>query len=156
MAGIRSIISPQRTRLRVFLLAGLAVFLLGAGLVGCGGPSFDYTGTWEGQRMIKAREGEDQTVLNTLGKVKIIIKSTGSFEMFEAGLLKTGNVFFGGDKATMRITHIMDRPIAEYGDGAAKQNIDISLEPQKDGTLKYTDPNGFDERPLILTRQTQP
>lgn len=157
MAGIGSIISLQRTWLRVFVPVAGTLVLLASLLAGCGGATFDYVGKWEGMRKLEAKPGQDQRILNSLAMVKITVNADGTFDMFEAGLKKSGNVYFGTNQATLRVTRIMDVSVREYlGDEAGKQHIDISLIPQKDGALKYIDPKGFDTEPIILRREAKP
>ncbi len=153
MAGIGSIISPHWTRVRVFLPVAAIVFLLAFVEIGCGSNSFNYVGTWEGRREGKTPQGADPLVMNTLLKIKIVINPDGTFDMFEAGLPKSGNVYFGTEQATLRVTRIMDEPIAEYLKNQEDKQIEIALKPQKDGTVLYEDPNGFDVNPVILSRQ---
>ena len=147
MAGIgRSISGAWRA-------GGLGLIALVALLASSCGSSFPWPGHWVGQRNLPLPEGGDPGILATIGKVDLILKENGRFELLEGGLPKSGTFRTEGNRAFLKITHFMDRPIEQQGDAAMKMNQEIELSAQKDGTIVYDDPGGLVKEKVTLIRQ---
>jgi hypothetical protein len=153
MAGIRPIISGGR------LLTLLCLLLL----TGCSKADPKWIGTWTGNIKLKPLPGQNETMINTLGKVEVTIHPDRTFDLFESGLPKAGTVSYSNGKAYLKIETLMGKPIEGEGDAAVKMNHDITLTLLDDNTLQYVDPgsprrdpDGTMPEPLKLERKTQP
>jgi hypothetical protein len=145
MAGIGPIISAGRA---VFLGGVLALTLLACSR---SGPTFQWEGTWRGQRPIP-NAGDNPTVAATLGRVEVTLHPNGTFDLFEAGLPKSGSFRVHEGVALLKVDRFLDRPIADQGSAAEAMNEELRLAPLKDGALLYSDPRGFDREPIRLER----
>ena len=153
MAGICPIISGGR------VLAVLCLLLL----AGCDRPDPKWIGTWTGNLYLKALPGQNQSMINTLGKIEVTIHPDRTFDLFESGLPKGGTVSYSSGKAYLKIETVMNKPLSEQGEVAVKMNHDITLRFIDDNTVEYVDPgsprrnpDGTAPEPVKLERKTQP
>lgn len=127
---------------------------------GCGS-SERFVGKWQGERDVRAQPGADPYIVKTLSRIRITITDKGTFEMQDAGMPKTGTVRVGSKDgktvAFLKIDAIMDRPLAEQPRTTQDRNSqEIELTLQPDGTATYVDPQGFEEKPVVMKRESQP
>lgn len=116
------------------------------------GPGFDYNGTWEGNRRL-SNPGADPDALYTLGWVQLTIKDS-RFNLLEGGMATGGPVRFEGDHIVLhRETILNNQPIGRAGPDAEKKYPDISVTPQKDATLLFSNPAAIDGKPVVLMRK---
>lgn len=145
---------PADRPARRAVLWALAVLLAWVG-AGCNG-SAQFQGRWVGERDIPVPEGGDRALAATIGRVRLEIKPNGRFDLVEAGMPKSGRVRYADGRAFLRIERIMHDPIEKLSPHVARENHEIVLTVQRDGTLLYDDPRGFDPEPLVLRRETKP
>jgi hypothetical protein len=152
MAAIRSIIA----------CAALSAALL-TGLSGCASNRFGWTGTFEGNYALKAKPGEDQYTLNSISKVRVVIKENDTFDLLQGGMQYDGTIHFEDGKAKLKIEKMAGRPIEALGDVAVKMNEPLVLTPVDKDTVTFEDPLGQvrDDKgdkvpPLRLKRVPQP
>lgn len=122
-------------------------------LAGCSGPSFQWSGHWKGRRDLKAKPGENEAVLNSIAKIDLKLDPNGTFELLEGGAPKEGDYRTEGTSAILKVKTFFGRPIEAQGEVAVKLNQEILLKAQKDGTIVFSDPAGFTEESIVLTRQ---
>lgn len=137
------------------LLLGLILIWFGVVLSACNG-SAQFQGSWRGDRDIPVPPGKDTALAATIGRVRLEIKPNGTFTLVEAGMPKFGRVRYADGNAYLRIERIMHDPIEKLSPSVARENHEIVLRLQRDGTLLYHDPRGFDPEPLVLRRETKP
>jgi hypothetical protein len=125
-------------------------------LCACGGSSFEFEGSWRGDRAIEAQPGQDPAIAKTLGRISLTITPDGRFEMFEGGVPKGGSFWVENGTGKLKVETYFDRPIEEAGKEVLLRNAVIDLVPQKDGSLQFVDPEGFDKTHPILKRETKP
>lgn len=129
-----------------FALGGILVLVAGCS------PSFDWSGSWTGNRNLPTKPGQNPSIAYTIGKVDLTIEPSGRFTLIEGGVPKTGTASLSDQKAELRIETYMDRPIARLGSGAEAMNQPVILRAQKDGSITLVDPTGFDPAPIVLRR----
>ncbi|HVT13032.1 MAG TPA: hypothetical protein VHE55_12275 [Fimbriimonadaceae bacterium] len=127
----------------------LAPLLLFA-LVGCGGPEFQYNGSWKGNRNLKL-SNVDRYTTYTLGDVSLTIKDN-KFDLTEEGIPTSGSVSYAGSHIELHTQYIMNVSIAHEGGDADSNHPTIVVTPQKDGTLLLDDPRAPDGKPVALKR----
>lgn len=110
-----------------------------------------WEGTWRGQRPLP-NVRDNPTVAATLGRVEVTLHPNGTFDLFEAGLPKSGTFRVEGEEALLKVERFLDRPLSEQGSSAEAMNAEIRLRPLPDGALLYSDPRGFDPAPLRLEK----
>ncbi len=123
-------------------------------LAACSGPKLD--GRWVGDRELRTPPGGDPLVASTLGKLILEFEPGDRFELRDSGLPKAGKVRYAGEKAYLRVDTFFGKPIETQGDEVAARNAEIELTPQKDGSLLYYDPKGYDGKSVVLRRESQP
>lgn len=156
MAAITRIISATllAAPLRLVIVAGL----LAAGSLyvqGCA-PKGDLVGTWVGHRDLLVPPGHDPHVVRSIARVELRLHANGEFELFEGGVPKTGKYRVSGNTAYLKVLTFFDRPIEELGKAAIEANQEIEASLQRDGSLRFWDPKGYEKLPVILRRETQP
>lgn len=147
MAAMRNRI-PSRTQIGLVLFATLA-------LAGCG-RTFDFQGVWKANRNLPTPPGGDPAIAKTLGAIRLEILGNGRFTLLEGGVPKEGSISYREGKAFLNVDTYMDRPIEDAGPQVVAQNVPIELAPQPDGSITLTDPKGFDPKPIVLKRESQP
>ena len=129
------------------------VFALVLASMGCGGPSFNFEGHWSGKRNLPRRPGDDDVILNTISKVDVDVKPDGKFDLFDAGMPKSGRYRTEGLKAFLKVETIMERPVEEHGTASVEMNKEIQLMAQKDGSIVFSDPGAAWQEPVKLVRE---
>jgi hypothetical protein len=134
----------------------ITVALLSLGLLAlsCSGGNDKWFGTWEGTMHRADPSTPDDDVKRTVNYLKITILPDGTFHMLESGLNKSGTHNLGSDKAFLTVKRVLDRPI-QSGTGTDRENQDLVLEWQEDGSVLWHDPRGFDDDPVRLSLKTQ-
>jgi hypothetical protein len=122
----------------------------------CGCSRYDFVGQWQGNRNLRTSKGENNRVLQTMGRIELDIHTGGRFDMFEGGYPKDGLVSYRGGKAYLNVRQVMGQPIEKLGSSAVKMNKEMVLTPVDSNHISIWDPSGFDEKPLVLTRILQP
>ncbi len=140
---------------RIISVAVLALGLTLTALVGCESQSQKWYGDWEGD-LQRADPIPGNDVVTTINKVRLTILPNGTFELLRSGINESGTHRLGKDRAFLTITHVLGRPVGQLGTGAEKMNKDLTAVWQSDGSVLLSDPGGFDERPVRLTRREQP
>lgn len=136
--------------LPVVNLARFAPALVLVAIVGCGGPEFRYNGSWKGNRNLNL-PNVDRYTAYTAGDVRLTIKDN-KFDLSESGIPTSGDVSYVGDHIELTTKFIMNVSIAHEGADADKKHPEITVTPQKDGTLLFDDPMAPDGKPVALTR----
>ena len=132
-------------------------FLVGAVLLtGCSSGAGHFIGAWRGSRNLKAGPNDDQVLLNSVSRIDLDIHDDGTFLMIDAGAPKTGTVSYREGKAFLHVETFMNRPISEQGIGAIKMNQDWIVTSRTGDSLEVRDPGGFDLKPVIMKRRSQP
>lgn len=137
--------------LPVVNLARMAPALVLLALAGCGGPQFQYNGSWKGNRNLNLPDVDRYTAY-TAGDVHLTIRDN-KFDLSESGIPTSGEVSYEGDHIALRTKFIMNVSIAHEGADADKKHPEITVTPQKDGTLLFDDPMAPNGKPLKLARQ---
>lgn len=145
MAGIGPIISGGKALAR----SGLPLLLVLA--CACSAPRFQWEGAWRGERPIP-KEIDDPVIARTLARVEVTLHANGTFDLFEAGIPKSGVYRIVGGEALLKVKEFLNRPIAEQGSSAEAMNEEIRLKALPEGALLYSDPRGFDAAPIRLER----
>jgi hypothetical protein len=135
---------------RIISVAVLALGLSLLAVFGCENQSQKWYGDWVGNLN---RVDEVDDVARSINHIKLTIKPDGTFQLLRSGIGDSGSHQLGEDKAFLKITHHLDRPIQQMGPGAEKMNKDLILRWQDDGSITFEDPGGFDVGPVRLTRQ---
>lgn len=130
--------------------------MLGLSLFGCAGRNAEYYGSWIGTVDRADPDMPDDYIKKGVNTIRLEINDNGTFRMVDSMIPKSGTFKVGSEGAKLKITHVMERPISEMGDGAATMNKEISLVLKEDGTLVFTDPGGFDEGPVVMKKDSQP
>ena len=74
--------------------------------------------------------------------------------MTEAGIPFSGSIQYQDNKAYLKVETRFDRPIEKEAPEVQETfKKPIELTPQKDGTVGYVNPGGFDTSRLILKRE---
>jgi hypothetical protein len=146
MAGMDRIMTGRVAWAAFVLLAFAAL------LPGCGS-SYAFSGVWVGRRDLGNPKGVDPAVVNTVAMVHLEVRPNGTFELLEGGMPKSGTWRSDGEKAYLRVTHFMGRPIKDEGELAVRLNEEIVLEAKDASTASFTDPAGFREETIVLRRE---
>lgn len=136
---------------KILPLSGVCVLALLC-LFNCGGPSFNFVGEWRGFRDIKALPGEDPTILRQLAKLDLTIKPNGKFELIESGLPYEGNTREQGGSMYLRIQYVLGKSVESEPSYKKVGEIELELKPLESGKLQFTDPAGFDKKPIVMER----
>lgn len=102
----------------------------------------------------------NEVIAKTVNMVEVKIKPEGAFEMFEAGIPKSGTVKYIDGKAYLQVEEVLNQPIERQGDLAREFNSYIELKPIDPDHVLYSDPNeqrrlpdGSKPAPVRLERQ---
>ena len=132
-------------------------FFLGLVLVlpGCG-QSFNFNGTWKGNRNLAVKPGENPFALKTMGQVTLIVDRIG-FKLVEAGIPMEGTFRTENGKGYLKIESRLGTPITREPPEIQDQfKAEIVLTPRKDGKLDFFDPaNTFFPEPVPLVRERE-
>ena len=123
-------------------------------LCGCGG-AHQWYGEWQGDLQLVGNRIPDDPVKATINRIRLTLKPDGSFEMVRSGIPETGDFRSGGDRAFLTIKTRFGQPVSLSGPGTQAMNRDLTLDWQKDDSLLFTDPAGFDTHPVLLDRKAQ-
>lgn len=129
-------------------LAAGTVLCLILGLLGCQDGS-NWVGEWRGSREVLIPEGADPSVAQTLAKVKLTIKPSGSFDLTEEGFTKSGDSSLGDKWAELRVKRMLGRNIESLGDQAAQAGGTRRLTLKSENEVEMTR-QGYS--PVLLTR----
>lgn len=114
-------------------------------LLGCGNP-FPYQGHWRGNRNITPPDEASRDVAYQLGKVDLVVKPSGMFDLVEGGLPKSGRTRVENGVLKLIVTHVVDQPVP-----AGKEQILEVTGVDKD-TVVFADKLGADPIPVTLKR----
>lgn len=106
-------------------------------VAGCGGPRFNYEGTWRGTRKLAVVPGTDPGVAVQLQKVQVSVFGNDRFEMALNGLFAKGAVSYPEGKALLTPDQILDEPIDRQPPEIQKLLPQAKLVPAKDGTVRF-------------------
>lgn len=122
-------------------------------LSACGADERPFVGTWVGRRQIPNGKGLPKAIFNTLATVHLTITNDERFTLQDAGVPVAGTVSYEHGDAYLHSTTVMDQAL-ERQDPQTRQQYGspIRLAPVSDGTLRYSDPGGFDRDGIILSR----
>lgn len=141
--------------IRRFVYVGLPFLFTLMSAVSCG-PRFDYNGTWIGYRELKPGANEDPSAIRSISKVELTLKPDGTFELFQTGIPKSGNVAYGDGGARLDVRFIAQRSLSTMDPETAKRNQSLMIKPLENGSLEFLDPGDFDPRPIELIRKPKP
>jgi hypothetical protein len=133
----------------------VALLTLGLLALGCSDASKKWYGRWEGEADRVDPSMPQDDVRRSVNRIQIDIKPDGTFEMIDGPITKSGKHTLGGDKAFLTATKLVGKPI-EPGSGTDRENQDMVMEWQEDGSVLWHDPRGFDEAPVRLTLKSKP
>ncbi len=85
-----------------------------------------------------APPGADPLITDSLAKVKLSIKTDGSFRLVESTFDKEGIGSLGAKTGTLHIDRIMERPVGSLGPEGAKMAGDRQVVLNPDGTMNLT------------------
>jgi hypothetical protein len=139
MAAIGRIIA------RGAVIAGSFAALL-VGLYGCS-PSFNWEGTWKGDRAVRFVPGTSTDLQNSIKRVTLSINS-GRFQLVASGIPSDGLFHSTGKSASLETINLLGRP--------ADNSPAIHLKENADGTITMDSPDNFDRSPIVLHRESQP
>ena len=136
------------------LLTGIVLFFLVLNLVtkNWSGSSFNFVGDWRGFRDIKALPGEDPTILRQLSKLDLTVRPNGTFELVESGMPYEGKSRESGGTLYLRIETVMGKPVESEPAYKKVGEIELELKPLENGRLQFTDPAGFEKKPVVMER----
>lgn len=120
---------------------------------GCGNVRSRYVGTWIGEAEIEAPAGADPAVVTTARRVKLEIKTDGTFVLTQMGLPREGDVLFGTDRITLRVQTYVDRPISMTS--REGEHPDMTVRAEGESTLILDDPSERVGRLIRLRRQVK-
>jgi len=86
-----------------------------------------------------------------MGRVTLKIKDN-KFEMTDKGMPTGGSIRYQGGGIVLQTESLMGLPISR-SPGAGKAHPDITVTPQRDGTLLLSDPMAIDGKQVQLERQ---
>ncbi len=99
-------------------------------LAGCGS-SFDWKGTWVGDRGYKAKMGEDPGIAGTASKVSITITGDNTFTAVDGGIAIEGDTTADGDRLILKPIRVMGAAADRTG---PPFNTPMLLQHRPDGT----------------------
>ncbi|HMS54483.1 MAG TPA: hypothetical protein PKA27_03705 [Fimbriimonadaceae bacterium] len=114
-------------------------------MLGCGTP-FPYQGHWRGSRNIPSPDEASRDIAYQLGKVDLVVKPNGMFDLVEGGLPKSGRTRVENGVLKLIVTHVVDQPLPPE----REQVIEVRAS-DKD-TVVFTDKAGIDPNPVTLKR----
>jgi hypothetical protein len=130
-------------------MAGIVLFvLLSIGISGCGGPGFDFTGTWRGERQV---ENAPPHIAGAIGKVELEMMPNGRFRLTHLSLPTEGRYRIEDGVALLTVEQALGKPVIP-GSPESQLHQEIRLVPQDDGSLLMSDPGEFGLGPVRLTR----
>lgn len=127
-------------------IAGSFAALL-AGLLGCS-PSFNWEGTWKGNRAVQFVPGTGTDLQNSIKEVTLTMESNGQFELVASGIPRNGLFHPSGKSASLETVNLLGRAV----DNAPV----LHLKANEDGTITLDSPDDFDRSPIVLHRESQP
>lgn len=133
------------------ILACMAAVWAGLSLAGCSQTPSRWVGVWEGERTGLTIPQKEDPIARMLRRVKFTIRADGTFERMETGIASAGEGRFGETTAYLSVKTILDRPVAS-DPNVARENADLILQFNPDGTLDYRDPAALTPAQVVLTR----
>lgn len=128
------------------------VCLLGLLLSGCE-HRFAWAGDWRGERQLPESAESDTFMLNTARSIRLEIAPEMTARVQDAGITMDGYVRGGSQKAEIHIQNILGRPVETV---PTFNRQPIRLEVVSQDEITYFNPNGFDQGPIVLQRQSKP
>lgn len=122
---------------------GIGQIIAAASLAGvlcsCGPSPQPWVGSWTGKLAITAQPGQDQTILNSFGKVTLEIRPDLTFTLITETIPKDGRVEIEGSRAKLIVEQVANRPVESQGADAQRLYDEMNLSLQPDGSLVFTD-----------------
>jgi hypothetical protein len=136
---------------RIMLLLP-AMCLLMLSVSGCDN-RFAWAGEWHGERQLPHSVESDTYMLNTARSIRLEIASEMTARVQDAGITMDGYVRGGSESAEFYVQNLLGRPVETV---PTFNRQPIRLEVVSEDEITYFNPNGFDQGPIVLRRQSKP